>query len=211
MLNNSIIQKLKNKSKKFHSLSHHDKFHTKRVYNMGVRIAKKEKADLEVVRAAALLHDIARAMEDEGKIADHATEGARMAKNILEEAGFPKEKIPQVIHCIEAHRFRKGMKGKSLEAKILQDADRLDIIGAIGIARVFARGGWSNIPIHDPTIPPKEKYDGRSLTSVNHIYEKTLKVKDTINTDTARHIAEERHRFTQQFLERLLNEWKAEI
>lgn len=211
MLHSSIIQKLKNKSEKFYRLSHHDKFHTERVYNLAVQIAKREKADLDVIRAAALLHDIARALEDEGKIADHAAEGAKMARKILEEEGFPKEKISKVIHCIEAHRFRKGMKAKSLEAKILQDADRLDIIGAIGIARVFTRGGWGNIPIHDPTIPPKEKYDGKSLTSVNHIHEKIIKVKDTINTDTAKEIAEERHRFTEQFLERLLKEWKAEI
>ncbi len=211
MLNNSIIQKLKNKSEKFHSLSHHDKYHTERVYNTAVQIAKREKADLDVVRAAALLHDIARALEDEGKITDHASEGAKMARKILEEVDFPKEKIPKVIHCIETHRFRKNMKAKSLEAKILQDADRLDIIGAIGIARVFTRGGWGNKPIHDPKIPPKERYDGKSLTSVNHIHEKILKVKDTINTDTAKGIAEERHKFTEQFLQRLLEEWKAEI
>jgi uncharacterized protein len=98
-----------------------------------------------------------------------------------------------------------------LEAEILQDADRLDIIGAIGIARVFTRGGWSNQPIHDPKTPPKEKYDGKSLTAVNHIYEKNLKVKDTINTKTAKQIAEERHRFVKQFLERLLKEWNGEI
>jgi len=150
-------------------------------------------------------------MEDEGKIADHATEGAKMARKILEEVGFPKEKIARVIRCIEAHRFRRGMRAESLEAKILQDADRLDIIGAIGIARVFTRGGWGNKPIYDPTIPQKEKYDGKSHTSVNHIYEKILKVKDTINTNTAKEIAEERHRFVEQFLERFLKEWKAEI
>jgi uncharacterized protein len=211
MLDTSIIQKLKNRSEGFHRLSHHDKYHTERVYSLAVHIAEKENADLDVVRAAALLHDIARALEDEGKISDHATEGARMARRILEEVGFPNEKIPPVLHCIEAHRFKKGMKTKSLEAQILQDADRLDIIGAIGIARVFTRGGWSNIPIHDPAIPPKEKYDGRSSTSVNHLREKILKVKDTLNTATAKALAEDRHEFTQQFLDTLRKEWKAEI
>jgi uncharacterized protein len=87
----------------------------------------------------------------------------------------------------------------------------LDIIGAIGIARALTHGGWSNIPIYDPSIPPKEKYDGESLTSVNHIYEKILKLKDTINTKTAKQIAEERHKFVEQFLDRLLEEWKGEI
>ena len=207
----SLFERIKEKSKEFFELSHHDKFHVERVCNLAMRIAREENADLDVVTAAALLHDIARAMEDEGKIADHATEGARMARKILEEVGFPQEKIARVIHCIEAHRFRKGIEARSLEAKILQDADRLDIIGAIGMARVFARGGWGNKPIYDPTIPRKEKYDGKSLTSVNHIYEKILKVKDTINTNTAKEIAEERHKFAEQFLERLLREWKGEI
>jgi len=211
MLDDSIFERIRERSEGFFRLSHHSKFHVERVYNLAVRIAKEEKADLDVVKAAALLHDIARAMEDEGKIEDHATEGVKMARRVLEEAHFPKEKIEKVIYCIEVHRFKKGMKAESLEAKILQDADRLDILGAIGIATVFARGGWENNPIYDPSIPPKEKYDGKSLTSVNHIYEKILKVKDTINTNTAKEIAEERHKFVEQFLERLLKEWRGEM
>jgi len=150
-------------------------------------------------------------MEDEGRIEDHATEGAKMARKVLEKSNFPKEKMEKVMHCIEVHRFKKGMEAKSLEAKILQDADRLDIIGAIGLARVFTRGGWSNIPIYDPSTPPKEKYDGKSLSSVNHIYEKILKVKDSVHTDAAKEIAEERHRFVEEFLERLFKEWKGEM
>jgi uncharacterized protein len=202
---------IKKKAEKFLRLSHHDRFHMERVYSLAVRIAEEENADLDVVRAAALLHDIARALEDEGKIDDHALEGAKMAREVLEDANFPKERIPEVLHCIEVHRFRKGMRARSLEAKILQDADRLDIIGAIGVARVFTRGGWDNIPIHDPTIPPKSKYDGRSLTSFNHIHEKILKVKDTLNTNTAKEIAEGRHKFVEQFLERFIKEWNAEM
>ncbi|MDH5437892.1 MAG: HD domain-containing protein [Candidatus Bathyarchaeota archaeon] len=211
MLDDSVFEEMRDRSEEFFKLSHHDKSHVERVYNLAVRIAKQENADLDVVKAAALLHDVARAMEDEGKIEDHATEGAKMARKMLEEVNFPKEKIDEVIHCIEAHRFKKGMEAESLEAKILQDADRLDIIGAIGLARVFTRGGWSNMPIYDPSIPPKKKYDGRSLSSVNHIYEKILKAKDTINTDTAKEIAKKRHKFVEQFLERLFKEWKGEI
>ena len=211
MLDDSIFEKIKQRSKDFLKHSHHSKSHVDRVYNLAVRIAKDENADLDVVKAAVLLHDVARAMEDEGKIEDHAMEGAKMARKVLEEVDFPKEKIDKVIHCIETHRFKKGVEAENLEAKILQDADRLDIIGAIGLARVFTRGGWSNLPIYDPTIPPKEKYDGKSLTSVNHIYEKILKAKDTINTDAAKEIAEERHKFVEQFLERLLKEWKGKI
>jgi uncharacterized protein len=211
MLDSYVFEKIKERSEEFFKHSHHSKSHVERVYNLAVRIAKEENADLDVVKAAVLLHDIARAMEDEGKIEDHATEGAKIARKVLEEADFPKEKIDKVIHCIEVHRFKKSMEAESSEAKILQDADRLDIIGAIGLARTFARGGWSNIPIYDPSIPPKKKYDGKSLTSVNHIYEKILKAKDTINTNTARKIAEERYKFVEQFLERLLKEWKGEM
>jgi len=211
MLNDSVFEKIRERSEEFFRHSHHSKSHVERVYNIAVRIAMEENADLDVVKAAALLHDIARAMEDEGKIEDHTVEGARMARKVLEEVNFPEEKIDKVINCIEVHRFKKNVGAETLEAKILQDADRLDIIGAIGIARVFARGGWENMPIHDPTIPPKAKYDGRSLTSINHIYEKILKVKGSFNTSTAKELAEERHRFVEQFLERFLKEWKGEI
>jgi len=210
MLNDSIFEKIREKSGEFFRHSHHSKSHVERVYNLAVKIAREENADLDIVKAAALLHDIARAMEDEGKIEDHTVEGAKMARKVLEEVNFPKEKLEKVIHCIEVHRFRNNVKTESLEAKILQDADRLDMIGAIGIARVFSRGGWQNMPIHDPSIPPKERYDGRSLTSVNHFYEKILKIKDTLNTSTAKKIAEERHKFVEEFLERLFKEFKGE-
>ncbi len=211
MLNASVFEEIRNKSAKFLKHSHHDKYHVERVYNLAMRLAQEEGANLDIVKAAVLLHDVARAMEDEGSIDDHASEGAKMARKILNETDFPREKIDDVIHCIETHRFRNNLVPKSLEAKILQDADRLDIIGAIGIARVFARGGWSNKPIYDPSVPPKAKYDGKSESSVNHIYEKLLKTKDTMNTETARKMAEERHKYVEQFLERLLKEWKAEI
>lgn len=211
MLDDSVFEEIRKRSAEFFRHSHHDKSHVERVYNLAVHITEKEHADSDIVKAAVLLHDIARAMEDEGKIEDHATESARMAKKILEQVRFPKKKTASVIHCIEAHRFKKGIRPESLEAKILQDADRLDMLGAVGIARVFARGGWSNMPIHDPSTPPKEKYDGKSQSSVNHIYEKILKLKKTINTRTAQQIAEERHTFTEQFLDRLLKEWNGEI
>ncbi len=210
-MDDQVFGKIMNRSTEFFRHSHHDWPHIERVYNLSMRIAKDEKADLDVVRAAALLHDVARAMEDEGKIEDHAIESAKIAERILEEVNFPREKTVKVIQCIKTHRFRLGLKPESLEAKILQDADRLDMLGAIGIARVFTRGGWGNKPIHDPSIPPKNMYDGKSLTSVNHIYEKILRIKDTINTETGRWIAQERYRFVEDFLDRLLKEWHGEI
>jgi len=211
MLSDSVFDRIRRETDQYFRHSHHDKSHVQRVYNLALKIAEGEKADLDIVKAAVLLHDIARALEDEGKIEDHAAVSARMAKKILENVDFPKQKAVEVAHCIEAHRFRKGKRAETLEARILQDADRLDILGAIGIARVFVRGGWGNMPIYDPSIPPKKRYDGRSLTSVNHLYEKILKVKDTMNTKTAREIAEERHAFVREFLERLLREWNGEM
>jgi uncharacterized protein len=206
----TLFERITMRSMEFYRLSHHDKSHVERVYSLALRIAEGERknVDLDVLKAAVLLHDVARAMEDEGKIKDHAVESAKIARNILQEVGFPKEKIDRVVYCIRLHRFRTNKKPESVEAQILQDADRLDMLGAIGIARVFNRGGWSNMPIHDPSIPPKEKYDGKSLTSVNHIYEKILKIKNTINTRTGKKIAEERHKFVVQYLQRLLKEWK---
>jgi len=211
MLTVSLFQEIRNKSAPFFRHSHHDKYHIDRVYNLAVHLAQREGADLDITKAAALLHDIARAMEDEGSIDDHADQGAKMAKKILEETDFPKNKIDKVAYCIQTHRFRNGVVPKTLEAKVIQDADRLDIIGAIGIARVFARGGWSNTPIHDPSVPQKTHYDGKSESTVNHIREKLLKIKDTMNTETARKIAGQRHEYVEEFLKRLLQEWNAEI
>lgn len=210
MLSDHVFARIKQETDQYFRHSHHDRSHVQRVYNLALKIAEEERADLDIVKAAVLLHDIARALEDEGKVEDHAVESAKMAKKILKDVHFPEQKAVEVVHCIETHRFKKGAKAETLEAKILQDADRLDILGAVGIARVFARGGWSNMPIHDPSIPPKKKYDGKSLTSVNHICEKILKVKDTVNTKAARRIAKERHAFVQEFLNRLLGEWRGE-
>jgi uncharacterized protein len=206
----ALAQEIRNRTADFFKLSHHDGSHSERVRSMALRIGKEEGADLEVVEAASLLHDVARAMEDRGEISDHAKEGARIARSILKQSGFPKEKIELVCRCIQVHRFRNGMSAESLEAKVLQDADRLDVIGAIGLARLFARSGWENVPIHDPMIPPKEKYDGRSCTSVNHIYEKVLRIRETLHTASAKRIAEDRHIFVEQFLKMLLKEWDGE-
>jgi uncharacterized protein len=211
MMGEPIFDGIRRRSEEYMKYSHHNRAHVDRVYHMAIRIGEEEDADLDIVKAAAFLHDIARAREDEGQIDDHAAEGARMARKILEEVNFPRQKVDEVLYCIEVHRFSKGSEAKSLEAKILQDADRLDLLGAIGLARVFARGGWADMPIHDPTIPPKAKYDGRSQTSINHIYEKILKAKYTMNTKAAKQIAEGRHRFVEEYVDRFLKEWNGEL
>lgn len=213
VLSEDVFERVREEARKYYKHQHHDFSHAERVCKLAVRIARElgEPVDLDVLRAAALLHDVARAYEDEGLVEDHAKEGARIAREILKKVGFPEEKIEKVAYCIEVHRFREGVVPAILEARILQDADRLDMLGAVGIARVFARAGWSNTPLHNPGILPKPRYDGRSATAVNHFYEKLLKIKDTIHTEPARRIAEERHRFMVHFLERFLKEWEGEL
>jgi uncharacterized protein len=170
--------------------------HVERVFNLCMHIGKEEGADLEVLGLAALLHDIARPLEDSGRIEDHAAEGARLARRYLRSLGYPEEKIEAVAHAIEAHRFSRGPEPKTLEAKILSDADKLDAIGAVGIARVFMYSGEH----------------GRDIeASIRHFEEKILKLKDLMYTETAKRIAEERHRFTEEFIKRLRLEIEGEL
>ncbi|AMQ18096.1 HD domain-containing protein [Thermococcus peptonophilus] len=170
--------------------------HVERVFNLCIHIGKEEGADLEVLALAALLHDIARPLEDSGKVEDHALEGARIARRYLRSLGYPEDKVEAVAHAIEAHRFSRGPKPATLEAKILSDADKLDAIGAVGIARVFMYSGEH----------------GRDIdASIKHFEEKILKLKDLMYTETARKMAEGRHRFTEEFIERLRREIEGEI
>lgn len=210
-MDDQIFIRIKELSDPYFKLAAHSSFHTERVFSLSLRIGIEEKADLQVLKAAALLHDVARTLEDEGKIEDHAIEGAKIARRILKIVGFPIEKIEEVVHCVEVHRFSKSSKTHSLEAKIIQDADRLDLLGAIGISRVFATGGWVNMPIYDPSISPKKQYDGKSLTSINHIYEKLLSAKNKFNTSFAKKMAQERYAFVEEFLDRFMKEWTGEL
>jgi len=170
--------------------------HTERVFNLCLHIGKDEGADLEVLALAALLHDVARPLESAGKVEDHAAEGARIARHFLRSIGYPEVKAEAVAHAIEAHRFSRGPEPRTLEAKILSDADKLDAMGAIGIARVFMYSGEHGRSIED---------------SLAHFEEKILKLKDLMYTETARRLAEERHRFTEEFIERIRREIEGEI
>ena len=168
--------------------------HVQRVLNLCMHIGKKEGADLEVLALAALLHDIARPLEDRGKIEDHALESAKIAKRFLEGIGYPKAE--EVAHAIEAHRFSRPPEPRTLEAKILSDADKLDAIGAIGIARVFMYSGEH----------------GRDVeASLRHFEEKILKLRGLMYTETARKIALERHRYTEEFILRIRREIEGEL
>ncbi len=168
--------------------------HVQRVLNLCIHIGKKEGADLEVLALAALLHDVARPLEDKGKIEDHAIESAKIAKRFLRALGY--KKVEEVAHAIEAHRFSRPPEPQTLEARILSDADKLDAIGAIGIARVFMYSGEH----------------GRDIeTSLKHFEEKILKLKDMMYTKTAKEIALERHKYTEEFISRIQKEIEGEL
>lgn len=172
--------------------------HVQRVYNLCVKIGKAEGADLEVLKLASLLHDIGMHIDQK----NHERVSAEMAKDILN--GY--EKIEDVIYCIESHRFSKGIKPKTLEAEVLQDSDRLDAIGAMGISRVLGYTGHLGRPFHIP----ERKIIGDRKTAVDIFYGKTLRIKEGMNTDTARKIAEKRHKFVENFMSEFFAEWDGE-
>lgn len=183
--------------------------HPNRVLRLAKFICKKEGGDAKIIETAALLHDIARNKEDNDKSLCHAEEGANMAKAYLNKINFPKSKIQNVIHCIETHRFSKGKKPKTEEAQIIQDADRLDALGAICIARVLTYNGLHKIPMYNPNIKPLKKYKGQHTTAINHFYEKILKITpSSFYTKTAQKIARKRYDFIVTFLKQFKKEFE---
>jgi len=214
MLNEEFFGKLREKAKSYSEEGgSHDFSHTERVYNLAIKISEGENVDLDIVKAAALLHDIARKKEDENKCICHADEGARMAPIILKEMNFPEEKISKVAYAIKIHRHSSDIIPKTKEAAVIQDADRLDALGAITIARMFSTGGKNNRPLYKPeiAIPSlKEVYKKNQVTSTIHgFYEKILKITpETFKTAKAKEIAKERYKFVQEFLERFIKEWE---
>ena len=191
----------------------HDFSHTQRVYNMAILISEGDNVDMEIVRTAVLLHDVARHKQDCGEINCHAEEGAKMAEKILKETDFPKDKIKEVVYAISVHRHSADVKSETREADILQDADRLDALGAIIIARMFATGGKVGNPLYDPKVPLGEKgKGGYSKTIINGFYDKLLKIKpETFKTKKAREIAKERYEYVMEFAERFKKEWRGEL
>lgn len=186
----------------------HGMDHVLRVHRAAMWIAERVGADLEIVNASALLHDIARGSEGNGECQCHAEEGSRLARQILYAMGFDREEVESVCHCIAVHRYSKAEEPQTLEAKVLQDADRLDALGAICVARVFMYNGLHQMPMYEPDLNPVEGYSGQRTTAINHFYEKILKLTpETFHTKPARQVAKRRYRFIEQFLHSLLNEW----
>jgi uncharacterized protein len=193
----------------------HDWFHIQRVYKNALLIAKGEKCDLTIVKLGALLHDIADSKFHSGD----ETVGPKVARAFLESEGVSETVISHVIQIIDNISFKGGKTEKtfsSIELDIVQDADRLDAIGAIGIARAFNYGGFKNRTIYNPEVSPnlhmsKEEYKNSQAPTINHFYEKLLLLKDKMNTETGKHIAQERHHYMQGFLAQFYGEWEGEL
>ena len=192
----------------------HDWFHIERVYKNALLIAKEEVCNLQVVQLSALLHDIADSKFHNGD----ETIGPKIARQFLESAKVPDVIINHVVLIIENISFKGGnfdKKFHSAELDIVQDADRLDAIGAIGIARAFNYGGFKNRALYDPEIAPNtnmtiDEYKNSQAPTLNHFYEKLLLLKDKMNTSTGKKIAKERHRFMENFLAQFYAEWEGE-
>ena len=188
----------------------HDWDHTQRVYNLCMHIGEVEGADMEVLKIAAYLHDVGRPYQDESKgTICHAEKGAEMARALLEEYPVSDAQKANIIHSIKSHRFRGKCQPETLEAKILFDADKLDAIGAIGIARTFHFAGKIEAKLHNPSIDPK---DTKPYTEEDTAYRefklKLSKIKDRMLTAEGRRMATERHAFMEMFFERFLHEYK---
>lgn len=205
------------------SSSSHDLEHTYRVLRLALRIAETEPlCNIEVLRLAAILHDIARVKEDTdtARKIDHSVLGAEMAEKILKELSFDDKTISEVSHCIRAHRFRGSERPETLEAKILSDADKLDAIGVIGIARAFMIAGEWGEPLY-MDFEGEENYlknteSGRIKDQKNHSpnieYEVKLKrIPERLYTEEAKRLAQERVKFMEEFFARLSKELKGEL
>lgn len=200
-----------------HDVTGHDFYHCLRVKQLALRIAEGENLDKDIMVATAYLHDIGRDREyhNEG---DHVEFGVITAREILPKIDFPSAKIGAVAHCIEYHEFyqwggnRSNNRVLSEEALGFQDADRLDAIGAIGIARIFAFAGAYGLPMWMPEIAPSLWQHGKiSSSAYNHLLEKLVKIKDGMNTITGKHMADARHRFVESFSIQFESEWFGKI
>lgn len=189
--------------------SGHDYYHSIRVYKNAMNIAQKEGGNMILIKLAAILHDV-----DDRKLFN-TSDQLDNARKFLNENDVDQESIEEICKIVKSVSFSgNGTKvPDSIEGKIVQDADRLDALGAIGIARTFAYGGHKGRPLYVPCDKPIEnmtakEYENHISNSINHFYEKLLKLKDLINTETARSIAEKRHVYMEEYLEEFFGEWE---
>jgi uncharacterized protein len=186
----------------------HDFQHIMRVYKNAELIGKKENADLEVLLLAVLLHDLVVYPKGSAKTSKSADDSADLAEKWLQRYGYPKDKIDKISYCIRTHSYSKRLVPATLEGKILQDADRLDALGAIGIARTFSVGGSEKRSFYNPDDPCWKS--GRELNdrdwTLDHFQTKLLKLKKSMHTKTARKMAQERARFMELFIKQLQKE-----
>ena len=188
--------------------SGHDWFHTLRVFKTATRIAEAEGADLVTVQLAALLHDV-----DDRKLSPETYADKANARSFLSANNVDESRIDEICRIIGEISFAENCVPSTLEGKCVQDADRLDAIGAVGIARAFAYGGNHNRLMYHPDIAPnpnmsREEYVKSNSTTVNHFYEKLFKLTDMMNTDTAKAIAKERDAYMKAFIAEFLDEWE---
>jgi len=212
LIDNTILfvkQKLENAE------AGHDWFHIERVYKNALLIAQDEVCDIQIVKLGALLHDIADSKFNNGD----ETIGPKVARDFLESQRVEEAVIIHVVNIIKNISFKGGnfeKKFNSIELEIVQDADRLDAIGAIGIARTFNYGGFKNRQLYNPEIAPKlnmskEEYKKSEAPTINHFYEKLLLLKDKMNTKTGKNLAQDRHQFMELFLSQFYAEWDGEL
>jgi uncharacterized protein len=213
MTQNDIIQQTAEyvKQEFQNDSSGHDWWHIYRVWKNAVNICEHEKADVFIVQLAALLHDL-----DDWKFNESEDETPQRAKAWMEKLGLDEQTIGKVCEIVMHISFKGATvenQMNSPEGFIVQDADRLDAIGAIGIGRAFAYGGYKNRMMYDPDSPPQmhvsfEQYKNSKSATINHFYEKLLLLKDKMNTVTAKRIAEQRHEVMLRFLDQFMNEWE---
>ena len=189
--------------------SGHDFFHTLRVYKMALRIAEKENADIQIVSLSALLHDV-----DDIKLSPNTHKNKDNARKFLKENNINDDIINYICEIISdiSYKGSDSKPSKYLDGCCVQDADRLDALGAIGIARAFAYGGNHNRIMHDPNILPKLdmnelEYRNHISTTINHFYEKLFNLKDLMNTDTGKKIATKREKYMKEYILEFLDEW----
>ncbi|MDP2889853.1 MAG: HD domain-containing protein [Bacteroidota bacterium] len=194
--------------------SGHDWFHIDRVRRIALRIGKTEGGDLFIIEMAALLHDL-----DDYKITGLESPVPEKAKSWLSSQNVEADVASLILQVIEEVSYKgSGIETpvSSVESAVVQDADRLDAIGAIGIARTFAYGGHKNRLIHDPKIAPEmhddfQSYKNSTAPTINHFYEKLLLLKDRMNTNTAKLMAAQRHQFMENYLQHFFDEWEAQV